>query len=372
VTRFLYDFEKLLAESDADNDINRLYTSTTDEYGDLVSQWGEGEGSLYHQYDGQWSTEALIDDSQAVAARYAHRAFGLQTMHSGPADTAQTYVGQKGYYRDDTLDLYLLGGGNGGRYYDAAQGRFISEDPKRHRSNDNNLFRYAINDPLNRIDPSGEQSCCVPCTPSSSSSGSNGCPGRPGWGIGIPGFPGFWPPGFPIPGGGTGGGSGGSGGGSGGVGDPGGGTGTGGGSPSDPGYTPPGEIPPPPVVPDPGVAPTDPGATDPSGSVPPAEEPTCNSPGCMGEPPCDSPGCSPPPPEPVPVPIPEPKPFDPCKDCDWWSPLTIECAICGVCTAAKKILGVNFCPTVAKFVENIPDLLKKGFHLGPQTRWGIH
>ncbi len=86
VTRFLYDYEKLLAESDADNDINRVYTSTTDEYGDLVSQWDEGEGSLYHQYDGQWSTDALIDDGQAVAARYAHRAFGLQTLHSGIGD----------------------------------------------------------------------------------------------------------------------------------------------------------------------------------------------------------------------------------------------------------------------------------------------
>ncbi len=37
--------------------------------------------------------------------------------------------GKKQYYLDQEIALYLLGGGNNGRYYDAVTGRFLSEDP---------------------------------------------------------------------------------------------------------------------------------------------------------------------------------------------------------------------------------------------------
>jgi RHS repeat-associated protein len=43
------------------------------------------------------------------------------------------------------------------RYYDPADGRFISEDPIRFRGNDTNLNRHVGNSPTNFIDPSGLQ-----------------------------------------------------------------------------------------------------------------------------------------------------------------------------------------------------------------------
>lgn len=67
------------------------------------------------------------------------------------------FGGQAGYYRDAETDLYLLGGGGQGRYYDPALGRFTSADPLGVDSDSSaNLYRYASNDPVNRIDPSGQ------------------------------------------------------------------------------------------------------------------------------------------------------------------------------------------------------------------------
>ena len=63
--------------------------------------------------------------------------------------------GKKQYYLDREIALYLLGSGNNGRYYDAATGRFLSEDPTKESGGDSSLFRYAGNDPINNLDPSG-------------------------------------------------------------------------------------------------------------------------------------------------------------------------------------------------------------------------
>jgi len=70
--RFLYDFNRLLQEADADTgETEMLYTSTTDEYGDLISEYG-ASGSKYHHYDATGSTDALHDPEGAD--HYAWRA----------------------------------------------------------------------------------------------------------------------------------------------------------------------------------------------------------------------------------------------------------------------------------------------------------
>ena len=66
--------------------------------------------------------------------------------------------GKKQYYLDQEIALYLLGGGNNGRYYDTTTGRFLSEDPTKESGGDVNLYRYTGNDPINNLDPSGHDS----------------------------------------------------------------------------------------------------------------------------------------------------------------------------------------------------------------------
>jgi RHS repeat-associated protein len=149
--KFIYDFRKLLQETDGADDPQRWYTFTTEEYGDLISQY-DGSDTLYHQYDGLGSTDALLDEWETATDRYAHRAFGLEAARSGTTDNPFTYVGRQSYYKDPELELYLLGA----RYYDPQAGRFLSHDPLRYQSDDVNLYAYVHNNPVNATDPNGK------------------------------------------------------------------------------------------------------------------------------------------------------------------------------------------------------------------------
>ncbi|MFT5522769.1 MAG: RHS repeat-associated protein, partial [Pirellulaceae bacterium] len=156
--RFVYDFERLLQETDDEDTTQRVYTFADNEYGDLVSEYGD-EDSNYFLYDAQWSTDALIDGDEFTTDSYKYRAFGLVEKQNGNSHSPMTFVGKQGYYREDELDLYMLGASNanqGGRYYDPILGRFVSKDPVGFQAGDLNLYRYVRNNPINAIDPSGQ------------------------------------------------------------------------------------------------------------------------------------------------------------------------------------------------------------------------
>jgi hypothetical protein len=70
----------------AQNDPQRDYTSTVDEYGDLVSEY-DGTDTTYHLHDGQHSMDVLLDENEAETDRFRHRAFGIEHSHTGTADT---------------------------------------------------------------------------------------------------------------------------------------------------------------------------------------------------------------------------------------------------------------------------------------------
>ena len=69
--------------------------------------------------------------------------------HSETVPNSFEYVGQFGVQRDGTGLDYMRA-----RYYTAADGRFINEDPIGVLGG-LNLYRYVSNDPVQRIDPSG-------------------------------------------------------------------------------------------------------------------------------------------------------------------------------------------------------------------------
>jgi RHS repeat-associated protein len=58
-----------------------------------------------------------------------------------------------GMQYDATTGLYY----DHARYYDAAIGRFVSEDPTGFEAGDTNLYRYVGDNPINHVDPSGTQ-----------------------------------------------------------------------------------------------------------------------------------------------------------------------------------------------------------------------
>ena len=182
MTGYLYDYKKLLAETDeVGGEVSNLYTTTTDqEYGDLISEDGE---NLTHQYDAQACTNALLDNTGTVQATFKYYAYGQLAYSSIDGDAWATLtvdqwatmtvdqwatlpvdiagamgaMGQKQYYLDAETQLYLLGTGTNGRYYDPNTARFVSEDPTRQAGSGTNLFAYVDDNPVNRLDPSGHE-----------------------------------------------------------------------------------------------------------------------------------------------------------------------------------------------------------------------
>ncbi len=147
--QFLYDFENLLSEADGSGNVEREYTSTVEQYGELLSAYSGT--SSYYVFDPQYSTEALLDDSGSVTDRYKYRAFGLASHPTGSSNQPHTFVGRQGYYADSEVALYYVRN----NIYDPASARWMKEDPIGFGEYEQNLYRYCQNDPLNQTDPSG-------------------------------------------------------------------------------------------------------------------------------------------------------------------------------------------------------------------------
>ena len=151
--RFVYDFEKVLQDTDDTGLTQKQYASTEEVYGDLLSAY-DGNAPRYFAHDGLGSTDALLAPDGSVPDQWAYRAFGLESHTQGMDDNRFTWVGKQGYYDDREEGLYFLRA----RYYDPAAARFLSPDPRAFGAGDANLYRYAGNDPVNKTDPNGLQS----------------------------------------------------------------------------------------------------------------------------------------------------------------------------------------------------------------------
>jgi RHS repeat-associated protein len=158
-TRFIYDFQRLLEETDGSGATENQYTYVNNGFGDLVSEYDTSD-TTYHAYDAQHSTDSLLDDSGSTIDVYKYKAFGLAQAQIGVSQTPFTYVGQQGYYQDAELELYYLGMGGGppaGRAYDPATGRFLTPDPTGFTAGDANLYRCVGNNPVESDDPAGHE-----------------------------------------------------------------------------------------------------------------------------------------------------------------------------------------------------------------------
>ena len=103
----------------------------------------------YYHYDYRGSTTAITNQAQTVTHSYSYDPFGKVLAKTEADANPFQYVGQHGVqYESPTLTFMRA------RYYDPTIGRFLSEDPIWAL----NLYPYADNNPVMRIDPEGNVS----------------------------------------------------------------------------------------------------------------------------------------------------------------------------------------------------------------------
>jgi RHS repeat-associated protein len=128
-------------------------------YGTAVDQVLVDEtatGMVWALADQLGTVSDLVDNSGSVVNHISYDSFGKVVSQTN-AGVGFRY-GYTGREQDDEtgLDYYRA------RYYDAGNGRFISEDPIGFEAGDTNLYRYVGNSPVNAIDPSGTITFAIP------------------------------------------------------------------------------------------------------------------------------------------------------------------------------------------------------------------
>lgn len=150
-TKYLVDERNLtgysqVMEETSNGSIQRVYT-----YGlNRISQSQTSVNSFYG-YDGHGSVRLLTDTIGAGTDRYDFDAFGNIISQTGSTPNVYLYSGEQ---NDPNLGFYYLRA----RYLNAGSGRFISADQFLGVADDPrslHLYTYALNDPVSRVDPSG-------------------------------------------------------------------------------------------------------------------------------------------------------------------------------------------------------------------------
>ena len=149
VERFVYDGEHIALTFDGDGNLTHRYF-----HGPVVDQVLADEDAqgevLWALTDNQGTVRDVVDATGVVVNHVTYDSFGGVT---GESNTGVDFrFGYTGREFDEETGLYYYRA----RYYDAAVGRFISQDPIGFNAGDGNLYRYVFNSPTNFTDPTGE------------------------------------------------------------------------------------------------------------------------------------------------------------------------------------------------------------------------
>ena len=115
----------------------------------IAARAAGGSTAFYH-FDATGNTSLISGAAGAAVATYDYLPFGKIAAQTGTLAQPFTFNGELGV-QDDAGDLFYMRA----RTYDAKLGRFTSLDPIGFTGGDTNLYRFANNDPVNFIDPSG-------------------------------------------------------------------------------------------------------------------------------------------------------------------------------------------------------------------------
>jgi RHS repeat-associated protein len=122
------------------------------DYGDDLVRMDRGSGVYYYIYDGLGSTRQLVNTAGAVTDTWGYSAFGELASHTG--GTVNPFLFNAQQFDQASGDYYLRA-----RYYDQSNGRFISQDPYSGSDEDPvslHRYLYASDDPVDRVDPGGQ------------------------------------------------------------------------------------------------------------------------------------------------------------------------------------------------------------------------
>ena len=114
----------------------------------------DAQGRRVFLTDALGSTIALTDDTGAVVTEYTYDPFGTTTATGAASGNPFQYTGRE---HDGATGLYQYRT----RYYSPALHRFLSEDQLEVEPWDANLYTYVGNDPVNFVDPYGEEALAL-------------------------------------------------------------------------------------------------------------------------------------------------------------------------------------------------------------------
>jgi RHS repeat-associated protein len=153
----VWDGWRLAEERAADNTLVARYIhgQGPDE---ILSRTDAIGATLYYHHDGLGNTLALTDTTGQVVERYSYDAFGkthifdvaFSPLPASLQNNRFLFTGREWIAK---LNLYDYRN----RVYSAELGRFLQTDPIRFKAGDMNLYRYCGNDPVNKMDPDGQQ-----------------------------------------------------------------------------------------------------------------------------------------------------------------------------------------------------------------------
>ena len=103
----------------------------------------------YYRFDHQDTTQCLTNEAGAVTDRFAADAWGVEVKRTGNSTNRHWHVGNWGYYREPSSPLSYVRA----RYQHPRTARWLTSDPLDRVVRDR--YRYADNNPVRHIDPSG-------------------------------------------------------------------------------------------------------------------------------------------------------------------------------------------------------------------------